>query len=79
MKVMTMLAGMGLAGTLLLSGCGMHHSSKSDLLMSTNVSLVDAVRTAETSVMNARTVEAELEREDGRVVYENDRCFAQEA
>ncbi|MGC4097042.1 MAG: PepSY domain-containing protein [Nitrospira sp.] len=71
MKGATIGTGLSLAGMLILTGCGMHqHTSKYDLLRSTNVSLIEAVRAAETSVTNARTVEAELEREDGRIVYE---------
>lgn len=53
-----------------LSGCGMHHESKQELLQSANVSLVDAVRAAEASVTGGKVVEAELEREKGRTVYE---------
>jgi len=59
------LATMGMAG-----GCGMHHASKADLLRQANVSIIDAVRTAEATVTNGRTIEAELERKDGRAVYE---------
>ena len=59
------LATIGLAG-----GCAMHHESKRDLLTQANVSLIEAVRIAEANVTNAKTVEAELEREDGRTVYE---------
>lgn len=70
MKGISIPTGVSLAGMLIITGCGMHHHSKFDLLRSTNVSLIEAVRAAETSVTNARTVEAELEREDGRIVYE---------
>ena len=70
MKGALIRSGLSLAGMLIITGCGMHHHSKFDLLRSTNVSLIEAVRAAETSVTNARTVEAELEREDGRIVYE---------
>ncbi len=59
------LAMMGMAG-----GCAMHHESKADLLKQTNVSIIDAVRTAEVIVADGRTIEAELEGEDGRAVYE---------
>ena len=48
----------------------MHHESKRDLLTQANVSLIEAVRIAEANVTNGKTVEAELEREDGRTVYE---------
>ena len=70
MKGALIRTGFSLAGMLMITGCGMHHHTKFDLLRSTNVSLIEAVRAAETSVTNAKTVEAELEREDGRIVYE---------
>jgi len=60
----------GFATMGLVGGCAMHHESKRDLLTQANVSLIEAVRTAEANVINAKTVEAELEREDGRTVYE---------
>ena len=53
---------------LVAGGCA--HESKRDLIASTNISLIEAVRTAEASVTGARAVEAELEKEDGRAVYE---------
>lgn len=58
-------ATIGLAG-----GCAMHHESKEGLLRQSNISLIDAVRTAESTIVGGRTIEAELEREDGRPVYE---------
>ena len=64
-RLMIGLTMMGLAG-----GCAMHHESKGDLLRQSNVSLIDAVRMAESSITGGRTIEAELEREDGRPVYE---------
>lgn len=60
----------GLASMVLTGGCAMHHESKGDLLRQANVSLIDAVRMAEGNITGGRTIEAELEREDGRVVYE---------
>jgi uncharacterized membrane protein YkoI len=67
MKTAFGVAGMGL---MLLSGIGCTHSGKSDLLRSTNISLIEAVRTAEASVTDGRAVEAELEKEEGRAMYE---------
>jgi uncharacterized membrane protein YkoI len=58
------LAAMGLVA----GGCA--HESKRDLIATTNISLIEAVRTAEASVTGARAVEAELEKEEGRAVYE---------
>jgi uncharacterized membrane protein YkoI len=49
-------------------GCA--HSSKRDLVTTTNISLIEAVRVAEASVKDGRAVEAELEKEEGRAVYE---------
>jgi uncharacterized membrane protein YkoI len=54
----------------MMGGCDMHHLSKGYLLRTTNVSLIDAVKTAEASVTNGRAVEAELEHKNGRTVYE---------
>jgi uncharacterized membrane protein YkoI len=51
---------------LMTGGC----SSKRDLVGSTNISLIEAVRTAEASVTDGRAVEAELEKKDGRAMYE---------
>lgn len=55
---------------LMIGGCDMQHLSKGYLLRMTNVSLIDAVKTAEASVTNGRAVEAELEQKNGRTVYE---------
>jgi uncharacterized membrane protein YkoI len=52
----------------IVGGCA--HSSKRDLVTTTNISLIEAVRMAEASVKDGRAVEAELEKEDGRAVYE---------
>jgi uncharacterized membrane protein YkoI len=60
----------GILATIGLIAGGCTHSSKRDLIGATNVSLTEAVRTAEASVTGARAVEAELEKEDGRAVYE---------
>lgn len=62
----------GLTAIGVMSGCGMHHESKGALLRQANVSLIDAVRTAENNVTGGKAVEAELERENGRPVYEVD-------
>ncbi|HET9963595.1 MAG TPA: PepSY domain-containing protein [Nitrospiraceae bacterium] len=59
-----------LGGALLLVMAGCTHGDKKDLLRSTNVSLADAIRTAEASVTDSKAVEAELESKDGRAVYE---------
>lgn len=59
----------GLSGSLLIVG-GCAHDSKKELIRSTNISLIEAVRTAEVSVSDGKTVEAELEKEDGRAMYE---------
>jgi len=56
--------------SLMMGGCDMHHLSKGYLLRMTNVSLIDAVKTAEASVTNGRAVEAELEQKNGRTIYE---------
>ena len=64
------LFGAAALGALGLLAGGCTHSSKRDLIGATNVSLTEAVRTAEASVTGARAVEAELEKEDGRAVYE---------
>jgi uncharacterized membrane protein YkoI len=59
-----------LGGALLVVlGACTHHDQK-DLLRSTNISLADAVRTAEASVTDSKAVEAELESKDGRTAYE---------
>lgn len=55
---------------LMMGGCDTHHLSKGYLLRTTNVTLIDAVKTAEASVTNGRAVEAELEQKKGRTVYE---------
>jgi uncharacterized membrane protein YkoI len=68
MKATFIGAGVLAAMGLVAGGCT--HGSKRDLLATTNISLIDAVRTAEASVTGARAVEAELEKEDGRAVYE---------
>ena len=60
----------GVATIGLIGGCEMHHDSKRDLLRHSNVSLIDAVRMAEASITGGKTIEAELEREEGRPVYE---------
>jgi uncharacterized membrane protein YkoI len=60
----------GLVSMVLAGGCAMHHESKGDLLRQANLSLIDAVRMAEASITGGKTIEAELEREDGRPVYE---------
>lgn len=49
-----------------VGGC----TSKKELIRSTNISLTEAVRTAEASVTDGRAIEAELEKEDGRAMYE---------
>ncbi|MGH7258143.1 MAG: PepSY domain-containing protein [Nitrospiraceae bacterium] len=59
----------GLSGALLMAG-GCAHDSKKELIRSTNISLIDAVRTAEASVSDGKAVEAELEKEEGRAMYE---------
>ncbi|HJR77530.1 MAG TPA: PepSY domain-containing protein [Nitrospiraceae bacterium] len=65
-----MLVGAAALGALGLLAGGCTHASKRDLIGTTNISLIEAVRTAEASVTGARAVEAELEKEDGRAVYE---------
>ncbi len=57
-------------GTMALTAGGCTHGSKRDLVSSTNISLIEAVRTAEASVTDGRAVEAELEKKDGRAMYE---------
>lgn len=52
----------------LTAGCA--EQSKKDLMRQTNVSITEAIKTAESSVPRSRAVEAELEHEDGRTVYE---------
>ena len=64
------LIGAGVLAAIGLVAGGCTHSSKRDLIGTTNVSLIEAVRTAEASVTGARAVEAELEKEEGRAVYE---------
>jgi uncharacterized membrane protein YkoI len=68
MKATFIGAGMLAAVGLMAGGCT--HGSKRDLIGTTNISLIEAVRTAEASVTDGRAVEAELEKEDGRAVYE---------
>jgi uncharacterized membrane protein YkoI len=68
MKVLLIGAAVLGAAGLMAGGCA--HESKRDLIGSTNISLIEAVRTAEASVTDGRAVEAELEKEDGRTVYE---------
>jgi uncharacterized membrane protein YkoI len=53
---------------ILVAGCA--HDSKKELIRSTNISLIEAIRTAEASVSDGKAVEAELEKEDGRAMYE---------
>ena len=64
------LIGAAVVAAIGLTAGGCAHESKRDLIASTNISLIEAVRTAEASVTGARAVEAELEKEDGRAVYE---------
>ena len=54
------------AMAIMVSGC----TSKKELIRATNISLTEAVRTAEASVTDGRAIEAELEKEDGRAMYE---------
>ena len=68
MRAIFIGAGVLAAMGMMAGGCT--HSSKRDLIGTTNVSLIEAVRTAEASVTGARAVEAELEKEEGRAVYE---------
>ena len=60
---------LGMIGMAMLAG-GCAHDSKKELIRSTNISLIDAVRMAEASVSDGKAVEAELEKEDGRAMYE---------
>ncbi len=53
---------------MLLGGC--MHAERREMLRTATVSLADAVRMAEASVIDSRAVEAELEQKDGRSVYE---------
>lgn len=62
----TMFAGAFLI--LLTGGCA--SPERTELVRLANVSLAEAVKNAEASVPDGRAVEAELEREDGRTVYE---------
>lgn len=64
-----MIYGAMVVGSLALMAGGCTHS-KRDLVSSTNISLIEAVRTAEASVTDGRAVEAELEKKDGRAMYE---------
>lgn len=54
--------------TMFMVGCASH--DRTDLVRMANISLAEAVKTAEASLPDGRAVEAELEREDGRTVYE---------
>jgi uncharacterized membrane protein YkoI len=53
-----------------LTAGGCAHENKRELISSTNISLIEAIRTAEATVTDGRAVEAELEKEDGKAVYE---------
>lgn len=53
---------------MLMGGCASHE--RTELVRMANISLAEAVKNAEASLPDGRAVEAELEREDGRTVYE---------
>ncbi len=59
----------GLASLIVWGGGCVQHDRK-DLMRSTNISLSEAVRSAEAVVPDGRAVEAELEQKEGRTVYE---------
>ncbi len=63
-----LVVSVGVAALPLIGGCAEH--SKKDLMRQTNVSMTEAIKTAESSVPRSRAVEAELEHENGRTVYE---------
>lgn len=66
METRWLLGTLGVA--MLMGGCA--HDSKKELIRSTNISLIEAVKAAEASVSDGKAVEAELEKEDGRAMYE---------
>lgn len=62
----------GVGGFILLivlsGGCANYE--RKDLIRMANISLAEAVTNAETYLADGRAVEAELEREEGRTLYE---------